>query len=98
VWLCATAAGAGTTFIFAVCMAAPAALAPAHRVGITAGVLLAVGYGESTIGPVALGGLRDAFGSYEAGWLVVFVLAVVLAATALGIPGRVPDRRAPDQV
>jgi MFS transporter, CP family, cyanate transporter len=98
VWLCAIAAGAGTTFIFAVCMAAPAALAPAHRVGITAGVLLALGYGESTIGPVALGGLRDAFGSYEAGWLVVFVLAVVLAATAFGIPGRVPDRRAPDQM
>ena len=79
-------------------MAAPAELAPAHRVGITAGVLLALGYGESAIGPVALGGLRDAFGSYEAGWLVLVVLALVLTATAFGIPGRTPDRRAPDQV
>jgi CP family cyanate transporter-like MFS transporter len=98
VWLCAITAGAGTTFIFAVCMAAPAQLAPAHRVGITAGVLLALGYGESAIGPVALGGLRDAFGSYEAGWLVLFVLAVVLTATGFGVPGRTPDGRAPDQV
>jgi cyanate permease len=79
-------------------MAAPATLASAQRVGITAGVLLAVGYAESAIGPVAIGSLRDAFGSYEAGWLVVLALAVVLAVAALGIPGRASHRRAPDQV
>ena len=98
VWLCAVAIGGGTTCAFSVCMAAPATLASAQRVGITAGVLLAVGYAESAIGPVAIGSLRDAFGSYEAGWLVVLALAVLLALAALGIPGRGSRRRAPDQV
>ena len=88
VWLAAVGAGLGTSWAFSVCMAAPAALAPARRVGLTAGVLLALGYGEATLGPLALGGLRDAFGSYSIGWLLVLGLSVVLAATALGIPGR----------
>lgn len=95
---CAIAIGAGTTWAFAVCMAAPAQLAPAHRVGLTAGVLLALGYAESTVGPLALGALRDAFDSYEVGWLLVVVLALVLTATALGIPGRTAQRHTPDQV
>jgi CP family cyanate transporter-like MFS transporter len=95
---CAIAIGAGTTLAFAVCMAAPAALAPAHRVGITAGVLLAIGYAESAIGPAAIGSLRDVFGSYEAGWLLVLGLALVLIATAVGIPGRTCERLTPDQV
>jgi cyanate permease len=78
-------------------MAAPASLAPARRVGLTAGVLLALGYGEATLGPLALGGLRDTFGSYTIGWLLVLGLSVVLAATALGIPGRAGQQtRAPE--
>ena len=97
-WLCAIAIGGGTTWAFSVCMAAPAALAPAQRVGITAGVLLSLGYGESAIGPVAIGSLRDAFGSYEAGWLVVLGLSVLLAVAALGIPHRASDRWTPDEV
>jgi len=98
VWLCAIAVGSGTTFAFSVCMAAPAELASARRVGITAGVLLSLGYAESAIGPIAIGSLRDALGSYEAGWLVVLGLCLVLAAAALGIPGGRPHRLAPDQV
>jgi MFS transporter, CP family, cyanate transporter len=86
--LCAVAAGFGTTFAFSVCMAAPAVLAPSHRVGITAGVLLALGYAESAIGPTAMGRLRDSFGSYEAGWLLVLGMALVLVATSFGIPAR----------
>ncbi|MDQ6674408.1 MAG: MFS transporter [Chloroflexota bacterium] len=96
--LCAIAAGLGTTWAFSVCIAAPAALAPAQRVGTTAGVLLALGYAESAIGPVAIGGLRDAFGSYDLGWLLVLGLAVILIGTAFGIPARTPDRVAPDEV
>ncbi len=96
--LCAITAGLGTTCAFSVCMAAPAALAPPQRVGITAGVLLALGYAESSIGPVAIGGLRDASGSYEVGWLLALGLALVLTLTAFGIPAGTSDRRAPDQV
>jgi cyanate permease len=92
VWLAAIASGAGTNWAFSVCMGAPAALAPAKRVGITAGVLLALGYGEATLGPLALGGLRDAFGSYTVGWLLMLGLALLLAATAFGIPGRAAER------
>jgi len=98
VLLCGITAGLGTTLAFSVCLAAPAAVAPAQRVGITAGVLLALGYAGSAIGPVAIGGLRDAFGSYEVGWLLVLGLALVLIAAAFGIPGRSPDRPPPDQV
>jgi cyanate permease len=78
-------------------MAAPAALAPAQRVGITAGVLLALGNAASAIGPIALGGLRDTFGSYEVGWLLVLGLALILIGSAFGIPGRSLDRPTPDQ-
>jgi hypothetical protein len=53
-WIAAMSARLGTTFAFSVCMAAPAALAPARSVCITAGVLLALGYGEATLGPLAL--------------------------------------------
>ena len=88
VWLAAISAGFGTTLAFSVCMAAPAALAPAQRVGITAGVLLALGYGEATLGPLALGALRDAFGSYEIGWLLSVGLGLLLTATAFGVPAR----------
>ena len=90
VWLAAVACGFGTTLAFSVCMAAPAALAPARRVGITAGVLLALAYGESTLGPLALGALRDAFGSYELGWWLMVGLGVLLLATAVGIPRNLP--------
>lgn len=88
VWLAAITSGLGTTWAFSVCMAAPAALAPARRVGVTAGVLLALGYGEATLGPLALGGLRDAFGSYTVGWLLTLGMALLLSMTALRIPGR----------
>ncbi len=96
--VCAITAGLGTTWAFSVCMAAPAALAPAERVGTTAGVLLALGYAESAIGPIAIGGLRDAFGSYDVGWLLVLGLALILIAAALGIPARTPARSTPDEV
>jgi cyanate permease len=45
------------------------------------------------LGPLALGSLRDAFGSYSVGWAVALLMAVVLAATAIGIPARA-DRSA----
>jgi CP family cyanate transporter-like MFS transporter len=92
-WFAALMSGFGTTWAFSVCMAAPAALAPTKRVGITAGVLLAFGYGEATIGPLALGAVRDAFGSYEVGWFLTLGLGLVLTATALGIPGRGESHR-----
>lgn len=95
---CAITIGIGTTWAFGVCLAAPAALAPARRVGLTAGVLLAVGYAESTIGPIAIGSLRDLSGSYEVGWLLMLGLAIVLAGTAIGIPGRLSACDTPDQM
>ncbi|MGI9147590.1 MAG: MFS transporter [Chloroflexota bacterium] len=98
VLLCAITAGLGTTWAFGVCMAAPAALAPAQQVGTTAGVLLALGYAESAVGPVAIGGLRDAFGSYEVGWLLALGLALVLTATAFGIPAKTAKRPTPDEM
>jgi CP family cyanate transporter-like MFS transporter len=87
VWVAAIATGLGTTWAFSVCMAAPAALAPAQRVGMTAGVLLALGYGEATLGPLALGALREASGSYALGWALTVVMGLVLCGTAVGIPG-----------
>jgi MFS transporter, CP family, cyanate transporter len=92
VWFAAMTSGLGTTIAFSVCMAAPAALAPSQRVGVTAGVLLALAYLEATLGPLALGALRDSFGSYTVGWLLTLGLGLLLAATALGIPAREPAR------
>jgi CP family cyanate transporter-like MFS transporter len=86
VWLAAITVGVGTTWAFSVCMAAPAALAPAQRVGLTAGVLLALGYGEATFGPLALGVLREASGSYVVGWGLTVLLGMVLTGTTFGIP------------
>jgi CP family cyanate transporter-like MFS transporter len=87
-WLCALTVAGGTTILFGATLAAPAQLAPASRVGTTAGVMLAVGYVEATLGPFALGVLRDVLGSYELGWWFMLGLAVVLVGTALGVPGR----------
>lgn len=86
-WLCALLVGAGTTMAFGITLAAPSVLAPAHRVGTTAGLMLAFGYVESAIGPMSIGALRDAFGSYELGWWLLLGFALVLVAAGLAVPG-----------
>ena len=54
-----------------------------------AALMLLVGYTSSAVGPVILGTVRDATGSFVvAGWLVVAVAAVMLASTVLLTPRR----------
>jgi MFS transporter, CP family, cyanate transporter len=77
-WLWAAVGGLGTTVAFQVCLAAAAQLAPRHRIGATAGVMLTLGYIGAVIGPLAVGALRDLTGGYEVGLVVLAALSVVL--------------------
>jgi MFS transporter, CP family, cyanate transporter len=77
-WLWAAVGGLGTTIAFQVCLAVAAALAPRHRIGATAGVMLTLGYIGAVVGPLAVGALRDLTGGYEVGLVVLAALSVVL--------------------
>jgi len=63
-----------------------------------AALMLLVGYTFAAVGPVVLGAVRDATGSFVvAGWLLVGVAVIMLAATSLLSPSRLgrPAREAP---
>lgn len=85
-WMGATLVGVCTTIAFGISLAAPSRLAPPAQIGTTAGLMLTWGYLEATIGPLAIGALRDVFGSYAIGWLFMVLLSLVLAAAAFGVP------------
>ena len=51
--------------------------------------MLLVGYTLAAVGPVVLGAVRDATGTFVvAGWLLVAVAIAMLATTTLFSPGR----------
>jgi CP family cyanate transporter-like MFS transporter len=84
--------GAGTTLAFALGLAAAADLVPPDRVGAATGVMLTVGHGAATAGPLLLGAARDLSGGLTAGWLLMVGAAAALAAAAMRVPA---GKRAP---
>lgn len=90
-WFWPALAGAGVSGLFAMGLVLPADIAPAGRTGVTAGMVLAVGYVGSALGPILAGALRDLTGSFAITLATLPILAavsIVLAAIAPELPRR----------
>lgn len=80
--------GIGIFFPITLTLPVEAARSPAESSALAA-LMLLVGYTLAAVGPVVLGSVRDATGSFLiAGWLLAVVAVVMLAATGLLSPGR----------
>ena len=98
-YLAVISLGFGIGIFFPITLALPidAASSPAESSALAA-LMLLVGYTFAAVGPVVLGAVRDATGNFfVAGWLLVGVAILMLAATSLisprrlhGDPGRTP--------
>jgi MFS transporter, CP family, cyanate transporter len=81
-WLWPALAGAGVSGVFAMSLVLPADIAPSGRTGVAAGMVLAIGYAASALGPVLAGVVRDVTGSFDATLLVLPVTGVVMIGLA----------------
>jgi CP family cyanate transporter-like MFS transporter len=80
--------GVGIFFPITLTLPLEGGRSPAEASALAA-LMLLVGYVLAAIGPVVLGAVRDATGSFVvAGWLIVGIAAVMLASTALLSPHR----------
>jgi len=89
-YLAVISLGFGIGIFFPITLALPidAASSPAESSSLAA-LMLLVGYTFAAIGPVVLGAVRDATGNFVvAGWLLVAVALLMLAATSLLSPRR----------
>jgi cyanate permease len=70
----------------------PAELAPSGHTGSAAGMVLAIGFAISALGPVLAGALRDLTGSFQTATALIPVTALLLIALSVTLPDR-PRRR-----
>jgi CP family cyanate transporter-like MFS transporter len=89
-YLSVIALGFGIGIFFPITLTLPVEAAPnAAESSALAALMLLVGYMFAAVGPVVLGAVRDATGSFGvAGWLLVGVAVIMLAATSLLSPRR----------
>ena len=81
-WLWPALAGAGVAGVFAMSLVLPADIAPRGRTGAVAGMVLAIGYAASALGPVIAGIVRDVTGSFAATLLLLPVIGAAMIALA----------------
>jgi CP family cyanate transporter-like MFS transporter len=84
-WLWPAFAGAGVSGVFAMSLVLPADFAPRGRTGAAAGMVLAIGYAASALGPVIAGVVRDLTGSFHVTLTLLPAIGfamIVLAAIA----------------
>jgi CP family cyanate transporter-like MFS transporter len=91
-WLWPALAGAGVSGVFAMSLVLPADIAPAGRTGAVAGMVLAIGYAASALGPVIAGIVRDVTGSFAATLLLLPVIGVLMIALSAFAPELSPAR------
>jgi CP family cyanate transporter-like MFS transporter len=85
-----TGLGFGIGIFFPITLTLPVEVgrSPAESSALAA-LMLLVGYTLAAVGPVVMGAVRDATGSFlVAGWLLVGVAAIMLASTSLLTPRR----------
>ncbi len=85
-WLWPALAGAGVSGVFAMSLVLPADVAPRGRTGAAAGMVLAIGYAGSALGPIIAGVVRDVTGSFDATLLLVPAIGIVMIALAALAP------------
>jgi MFS transporter, CP family, cyanate transporter len=91
-WLWPASAGTGISGAFAMSLVLPADVAPPGRTGAAAGMVLAIGYAASALGPVIAGVVRDVTGSFDATLRLLPVIAGVMIALAALAPELSPAR------
>lgn len=102
-WVWPALAGAGVAGVFGMALVMPADLAPAGRTGRAAGMVLAVGYAGSALGPIAAGLARDITGSFHASLILLPIVGIAMTIATFAtpeMPGRVrvtgrAERQAP---
>jgi CP family cyanate transporter-like MFS transporter len=94
-WLWPALAGSGVSGVFSMSLVLPADVAPPGRTGAAAGMVLAIGYAASALGPIIAGVVRDVTGSFDATLLLlpaIGVVMIILSALAPELsPARVDD-------
>lgn len=85
-WAWTVLAGAGVSGLFALGLVMPADVAPAAKVGAAAGMVLAIGYAGSALGPILAGLVRDLTGGFGAALATLPALGLVMATLALLVP------------
>jgi CP family cyanate transporter-like MFS transporter len=91
-WLWPVLAGAGISGVFAMSLVLPADVAPPGRTGAAAGMVLAIGYAASALGPIIAGVVRDVTGSFDATLRLLPVIAGVMLALSALAPELSPAR------
>lgn len=87
-WLWPALAGSGVAGVFGMSLVLPADIAPRGRTGTAAGMVLAIGYAASALGPVIAGVVRDLSGSFAATVSLLPAVGVVMILLALLTPER----------
>ncbi len=85
-WVWPALAGAGVAGVFGMALVMPADLAPAGRTGAAAGMVLAVGYAGSALGPIAAGLVRDLTGSFDASLILLPIVGIAMTIAAFATP------------
>ena len=85
-WLWPALAGAGVAGVFGMALVMPADLAPAGRTGAAAGMVLAVGYAGSALGPIAAGVVRDVTGSFDASLILLPFVGIAMTLATFATP------------
>lgn len=83
IWIGVALHGATVLGANVITNAATLVVVPAGRIGVASGVLAAGMYTGFSLGPLLMGVLADATGSYDAGWLTVGAGYLVCAGLAL---------------
>lgn len=85
-WLWPFLAGAGVAGVFGMALVMPADLAPAGRTGRAAGMVLAIGYAGSALGPLAAGVVRDLTGSFSASLILLPIVGIAMTIATFATP------------
>jgi CP family cyanate transporter-like MFS transporter len=85
-WLWPALAGSGVAGVFAMTLVLPADIAPSGHTGAAAGMVLAIGYVASALGPVIAGVVHDATGSFAAALTMLPVIGVAIIVCAALVP------------
>ncbi len=91
-WLWAATLGAGVAGLFAMTLVLPAEIAPRGQTGAVAGMVLAVGYTGSALGPVIAGVVRDVTGSFASALAMMPLLGLGMIVLSLLVPDLLKTR------
>lgn len=90
-WIWPALAGAGVAGVFGMALVMPADIAPAGRTGAAAGMVLAIGYAGSALGPLVAGLVRDLTGSFHATLILLPIVGVAMTIVTFATP-EMPSR------